>query len=789
MNVCFNVRGVSALLLVACLAVAGATAAQKPGTDAKAPAPAGVGTPPAGATATSSPRDDIRRELAEAQAQLDAIDAAGASGGAPPDTPASQSTDRRTLARLLVSMYQQQLETLARADAAQAQRTAAELADREWTGFPAPPPYSVLTIDTIRDSADAAAKRIAAAAARRVLLERFAKDIAPKLKASQAASRMAAEAADAARGTSQFARLEWERDLAALRARTDVATQELVEMGMRGAREETAAAQAVRDLAQRQLAAAGGDIVLAPADLARVIAEIEERRRAVERELERAARTAAAASEALTTAQRQLDQLRAAPAGKDNPAARTVREQDLAQEVAFRSEAAATATLRVNLLKDSMLVLAGERTAWAARNESLGAQDPLRARTAYENLAGSLAGVQARREYLDQELAATASRIGELETKLRAATGAETADVQQLLDTNRARESVLRDAVKSGQSLERVLARFRADLDGKREVSYTEKARDTAAGAWLQGRRLWNYEMFTVDDAYETADGRKLNVSRSVTIGKTIGAVLIVVVGYWLSRLIMGRVERILVSRGRLAPQPAALLRSWALFAVTAILVIFALSSASIPLTVFAFLGGALAIAAGFGLQTLLKNLVAGIILLIERPMRLGDLIDVDGVRGRVTQIGIRASTILTADGIESLIPNGTFLESKLTNWTYTSAETRQTITIGVPYGAALRRVAEILEGVLTKHGQVLKAPAPQVYLDEYADSSINFVLTYWVEMTLTNDTRRIRSDLLLMIDSAFSEAGLTLPFPQRDVHLDMRAPIKVEVVTPTPRA
>ena len=169
--------------------------------------------------------------------------------------------------------------------------------------------------------------------------------------------------------------------------------------------------------------------------------------------------------------------------------------------------------------------------------------------------------------------------------------------------------------------------------------------------------------------------------------------------------------------------------------------------------------------------------------------MRLGDLIDVDGVRGRVTQIGIRASTILTADGIESLIPNGTFLESKLTNWTYTSAETRQTITIGVPYGAALRRVAEILEGVLTKHGQVLKAPAPQVYLDEYADSSINFVLTYWVEMTLTNDTRRIRSDLLLMIDSAFSEAGLTLPFPQRDVHLDMRAPIKVEVVTPTPRA
>src|SRR5690606_35109272 len=110
-----------------------------------------------------------------------------------------------------------------------------------------------------------------------------------------------------------------------------------------------------------------------------------------------------------------------------------------------------------------------------------------------------------------------------------------------------------------------------------------------------------------------------------ITVGKSLGAVLIVVLGYWLTRWIMRRTERVVVARGRLAPQSAALLRSWVLFAASVVLVVIALTVSGIPITVFAFLGGALAIAAGFGLQTLLKNLVAGIILLVEQPMRLGD--------------------------------------------------------------------------------------------------------------------------------------------------------------------
>jgi small-conductance mechanosensitive channel len=279
-----------------------------------------------------------------------------------------------------------------------------------------------------------------------------------------------------------------------------------------------------------------------------------------------------------------------------------------------------------------------------------------------------------------------------------------------------------------------------------------------------------------------------LSVERSVTIGKTVGAVLIVFVGYWVCSWIARRIERVAVRRGRIAPQSAALVRNWILFGLTAILVIFALVSSSIPLTVFAFLGGALAIAAGFGMQTLLKNFVAGLMLLFERPMRLGDLVEVDGIRGRITAIGIRASTILSADGIETMIPNGAFIENKLTNWTYSSPQARQTLAIGVAYGTPLRKASDVMQEVLARHGLVLKDPAPQVYLDDYADSAIKFTLTYWVEMTTVNDSRRIKSDLLHMLDKALAEAGIGMPFPQRDVHVDAVSPLKVEVVS-SPRA
>ena len=792
-----NLRRVTSIALVAWLAAGlAAPAIAQTGAPSKALSGARASSTAEKPAAKPAPIDGAEpriadeaaaKALAAAQADLDAIEASpNAALGAAPDTPAAEISDRLTLARQLVMLHQQQRDLLDRVDTARTRRLEAERALETWSGFPTPPPHSLLFVDGLRDDEASAEARIANGAARRALFERFGLEVADKVKASQTAARLAAEAAERSRGAPDAARRDWLHALATLRARVDEATQDLLEMAARNAREDVAAAEAARDLARRQLAAVGSEIVFPAEDLDRVNRELDTRFREVDRAIERAIPASTAALEARTAAEKALAEAQALPiAPGEDAAARAARLATLAAVADEKRELAVTATMRVDLLKGFRVALDGERLAWKARADAFKTRDPVQARAGYERLLGSLATIRTWREYLDQQLVAVIDRVAEQEARLRTLATPDAAQGQQLLATFRQREDDIRQALERGQPLVRLLTRFRADFEGRRELSFTERARDAAAGALLWSRRVWNFELFTVEDTFETADGRKLEVARSVTIGKTAGAVLVVVVGYWLCSLIARRIERLVVSRGRIAPQSAALLRNWALFLTTVILIVFALFSASIPLTAFAFLGGALAIAAGFGLQTLLKNFVAGIMLLLERPMRLDDLVEVDGIRGRVTAIGIRASTITTADGIETLIPNSAFVENKLTNWTYSSPQTRHTVTIGVAYGTPLRQAADAMQGVLERHGLVLKNPPPQVYLEEYGDSAITFALTYWVDMTAGNDTRRVKSDILHMIDRAFADAGIGMPFPQRDVHLDAATPLRVEVVGP----
>jgi len=740
---------------------------------------------PKPAAETVDTRADIRREQEAAQKRLDAIEASPDTMlGAPPDTPRREIAERLGLARSLTGIYQQQLDVLARADGARHERAVAEKALADWQGFPTPPPYSVRTVDALRDDVDTADVRIANAASRRTLFERFSSEVGARSKASQAAARLAAEAAESAAGTPTAAAFEWRRDLTALRARVDDATRELIDIASHNAREEGEAAGASRDLAVRKLGAAGNAVTLSPDELAGIRADIEARQVALGKAIERANRISATTLELRTAAESRLAQAMNAPPPKgEDPAAREAHIAALARDVEQKRESSMRATLGIELLKQNELLLDGERSTWEARAAAISTHDPVEARAIFEKLVASFATLRTWQEYVRQQLAAATTRAQEQEAKLRTLSGDDAVHAQIILDTYRQRENDLRRALDQMLPLERLLRHFRDDFEGRREDSFTERVRDRAAATWLWIRRIWSYEVTTVDDSYETADGRKLTVSRSVTLGKTVGAVLIVVLGYLLSSFIARRIERFVVAHRGVEPQAAALVRSWILFLLTAILVALALLNASIPLTAFAFLGGALAIAAGFGLQTLLKNFVAGLMLLLERPMRLGDLVEVDGTRGRVTSIGIRASTILGGDGIETIIPNSAFVEGKLTNWTYTSPEGRSTIRVGVAYGTPLRKAGDVLEDVVARHGLVRKTPPPQVYLDEYGESAIWFAVSYWVDMTPDNDTRRIRSDLLHMIERAFAEAGISMPLPQRDIRVASAGPLKVEVV------
>jgi small-conductance mechanosensitive channel len=205
----------------------------------------------------------------------------------------------------------------------------------------------------------------------------------------------------------------------------------------------------------------------------------------------------------------------------------------------------------------------------------------------------------------------------------------------------------------------------------------------------------------------------------------------------------------------------------WIHAVLFSMLAVLALTSANIPLTVFAFLGGALAIGVGFGTQVLLKNMISGIMLLVERPLKLGDRIEVGAVVGTVTHIGVRSSTVRTSDGIEILVPNATFIENNVTNWTYSSGKVRRSIGVSLPYGVSSERVSKMLLAVARDHAEVVADPPPRVLLEDFGEEKKRYQLQYWIDYGRGADGSQIASDLRLAIEKEALAEGLAVPFPE----------------------
>jgi small-conductance mechanosensitive channel len=170
--------------------------------------------------------------------------------------------------------------------------------------------------------------------------------------------------------------------------------------------------------------------------------------------------------------------------------------------------------------------------------------------------------------------------------------------------------------------------------------------------------------------------------------------------------------------------------------------------------------------------------------VLIERKVKVGDIIEMDGVVGTIIEIDIRSSTVRGFDGVETMVPNANFLEQRVTNWTYTNRAVRRTVKVGVSYGSPVRRVADILLECAARHGLVLKDPKPYVWLESFGDNAIGFGLYFWVELAPSVNSFQIMSDVRFMMVEALNKAGIVIAFPQRDVHLDSTRPLKVELIT-----
>jgi potassium efflux system protein len=267
-----------------------------------------------------------------------------------------------------------------------------------------------------------------------------------------------------------------------------------------------------------------------------------------------------------------------------------------------------------------------------------------------------------------------------------------------------------------------------------------------------------------------------------LTVGGLMAALFILLFGLRFAR----RISRALVARvtkfSPLNPNGKAILETISFYCLIFIFSIVALDMAQVPVGTFAFLGGAFAIGLGFGSQNIIKNFISGLILMVEQPVRVGNIIKAEGNEGRVVRIGARSTHICTFDNIDIMIPNSTLLENNVVNWTLSDDEVRTRVKVGVAYGSDTLKVEKLLRRSVEHVEDVLRSHPVDVFFGDFGDSSLNFEVQFWCSMRRPSDRRYLESKIRHQIAQIFHEEGIIIAFPQQDVHMDITSPVTVNL-------
>ena len=263
----------------------------------------------------------------------------------------------------------------------------------------------------------------------------------------------------------------------------------------------------------------------------------------------------------------------------------------------------------------------------------------------------------------------------------------------------------------------------------------------------------------------------------TITPAVLITVVLILLGAFWVSRLLRGMLRRNVFRRTHLTIGTQETLARILHYIIMLLGVFVAIQQIGVNITTLAAIGAVLMVGIGLGLQNITSNFISAIILLFERPVQVGDFVEVGGVQGRIRSIKTRSSVVETLDNVSIIVPNSNFITENVTNWSYRDSKVRIHVPVGVSYGSDVDLVAETLLRVARSHLEVLLNPEPAIQFLEFGDSSLNFDLLVWV-----NDASRqyiIRSDLNFAVVKAFREQDITIPFPQRDLHIQSAIPLE----------
>lgn len=279
---------------------------------------------------------------------------------------------------------------------------------------------------------------------------------------------------------------------------------------------------------------------------------------------------------------------------------------------------------------------------------------------------------------------------------------------------------------------------------------------------------VWNSKLFAISGV-------------KISLGNLIMALIMLLFAPRLSRAASRAIDKRLIQKFVEDKSSQVTYKTFAFYGCLGGFVTLSLAIAGIPLTVFTIFGGALAIGVGFGSQNIVNNFISGIILLVEKPIKVGDVVELDNISGAVLAIGTRSTQVKTAEGKIYVVPNSFFLEKSVLNWSYEQAIVRTSVSFGVAYGTDVGLVERVSKKILDEHPFILKAPIPMVHFENFSESNLDFVLHFWCDLNSVSSLSAGRSEVRFAIDGEFKKNNIEMAFAQRD--LNMKKPIEVKVL------
>jgi len=741
--------------------------------------------------------EEIDREIGRLRSRLGevrsrAIPASGPGAAGDADGPASalpeEVAEWKRLDLEIIYLLETHLAALQNLKEIRKSNTERAVERTDWPGFAEKPPYPASFLETRFDAIKDKQFERQMAAVRLQIAEGQLRDYLKNLEREGAELRLAEERLASIPAGESRGRALWLRDLA--RRRHELAetgalsleTQRLVLIEDLEGRRETL------PFLERRYRLAEAASPISREDLDRKLGALEGPRNRLRDQLNRALGEEEAANLSLERARILLHRAQeSVPPGVELPPARRGRLELLKSAQEAEKVRLDTARLKVEITQGMLRQLTVEQQVWEDRFRAgkNGSADGIPKRI--EEVRQNLEHIRLWKNSLEDGLDKIAPLLrAQREKRASGGRSKEEAEVAQtFLDAYADRESLYRQALQALNRSERVAERWWTDLTALQERQ--------AQGRGIVERMetllaplgtLWNTELYVAEES-AIVDNRKISRPISVTVGKVSKALLILLAGLFFAGRMKGPVERFAARRFRADESATKRIgRKWSFFTFIALFTV-ALASVNIPLAVFAFLGGTLAIAAGFGAQHLIGNFISSVILLFDRTIQVGDVVEIEGHRGRVTGIGMRSSSILRFDGVEMLVPNSQFLGQRVTNWTHSDKHVRYEISVGVAYSSPARKVSDLILAVVTEDPRTLKDPPPVVLFEEFGDSALLFRVHLWLVLDAEPENRLVLSDLRHRIKETLDGSGIVIAFPQRDIHLEAKSPIPVTVVEP----